>query len=165
VLTIAVSGPQASGKTTLALALGRDLGVPVFSRDPLMAVLLRSDMARAKVPAVGLELQTALLTRQLELGQSCVLECVMPSAVRDVWRRMTEAAHGRFVSVECVCSDPATHRARFERRQDGADHRGFDWDYVQATMKRYRPDAAADYVADSVRSPAENVAAIRALLG
>ncbi len=40
VVTIVVSGPQATGKTTLAMALGRALGAPVFSRDPLMAVLL-----------------------------------------------------------------------------------------------------------------------------
>lgn len=160
-LTIAMSGPQASGKTTLAKTLGRDLGIPVFSRDPLMTVLFRTDLPPARVPRVGLDLQTALLTRQLELGQSCVLECVMPRAARDLWRRMTEAARGRFVSVECVCSDPATHRARFENRRE----RSFGWDYVLATMRRYRPDAAADHTADSVRSLAENVAAIRALLG
>jgi predicted kinase len=74
VLTIAVSGPQGSGKTTLAMALGQSLGVPVFSRDPLMTVLLEGGMplnARGglkAVPVVGLELQTALLRRQLKLG-------------------------------------------------------------------------------------------------
>jgi hypothetical protein len=46
VLTIAVSGPQGSGQMTLAMALGSSLGMPVFSRDPLMAVLLRSGLPR-----------------------------------------------------------------------------------------------------------------------
>jgi predicted kinase len=39
VVAIVLSGPQATGNTTLALALGTALGVPVFSRDPLMQAL------------------------------------------------------------------------------------------------------------------------------
>jgi predicted kinase len=159
VQTIAVSGPQAAGKTTLAMALGRRFGIPVFSRDPLMRVL-GGKLSRGAVPSVGLELQTALLARQLELGQSCVLECVMPPAARAEWRRMTVAAHGQFVSVECVCSDPAVHRERFEQRAGG---RGFDWAYVVRTMRHYRPDEQADYVADALRPVEEHVAAVRAL--
>jgi hypothetical protein len=42
VLTIVVSGPQATGKTTLAMALGLRDGIPVFSRDPLMQALHRA---------------------------------------------------------------------------------------------------------------------------
>jgi predicted kinase len=157
---IAVSGPQASGKTTLAMALGRGFGVPVFSRDPLMRVLT-GRLPRRALPAAGLELQTALLARQLELGQSCVLECVMPSSVRTLWRGMVATAGDRFVSVECVCSDPAVHRARFEQRGEG---RGFDWDYVVATMRQYRPDTEADYVADALHPVDQHVAAIQAAL-
>lgn len=157
---IAVSGPQASGKTTLAMALGRSFGWPVFSRDPLMQVLARR-LPRRAVPEVGLELQTALLARQLELGQSCVLECVMPSSARARWLRMAVAARGHFVSVECVCSDPAVHRARFDERSQG---RGFGWDHVVATMLHYRPDPNADYVADALQPVEEHVAAIRSVI-
>jgi Domain of unknown function (DUF5753) len=104
VLTIVVSGPQATGKTTLAMALGTVLGVPVFSRDPLMLALQaggRPWAARRRwVPAAGLRLQTALLARQLELGQSAILECIAPPAARQEWRRISAAAGGRFLSVE-----------------------------------------------------------------
>jgi predicted kinase len=169
VLTIVVSGPQATGKTTLAIALGRTLGAPVFSRDPLMAVL-SGDRLRWRlllgdwVPTTGLRLQTALLARQLELGQSAVLECVTPPAMHRRWREMTVHAGHRFVSVECVCSDPAEHRARFEQRQHGAQRRAFEWDYVAATMRQYRPDEHPDFVADAVRPVADLVADIVGLV-
>ena len=73
VVAIVVSGPQATGKTTLAMALGTALSIPVFSRDPLMRALQASlpwPVTRHGpwVPATGLGLQTALLARQLELG-------------------------------------------------------------------------------------------------
>jgi hypothetical protein len=169
--TIVVSGPRASGKTTLALSLGAALGIPVFSRDPLMAVLLRSGLPKRRlgplraVPAVGLDLVTTLLARQLELRQSAVIECVAPPGERDRWRRMTREAGGRYVSVECICSDRTEHRARFERRQATADRRGYGWRYVAATIGRYRPDGAPDFVADAVRPPADLLAELVALIG
>lgn len=185
-LTIAVSGPQATGKTTLALAVGRALTAPVFSRDPIMEVLqsrrrlpgqgwrpldrARRRLDRSWVPATGLEIQTALLTRQLKLGQPAVLECVAPVAVRQRWRQMSAEAGHAFLSIECVCSDPAVHRARFERRlaQDQAASRATGqrrtgrsaagWDRVVSTMRSYEPDEHADFVADAMR-PVEDLVA------
>jgi predicted kinase len=168
VVAIILSGPQATGKTTLAMALGTALSVPVFSRDPLMQALLpprAPGMARrlarraSWVPAAGLRLQTALLARQLELGQSAILECVAPLATRRQWRHMCAAAKCRFVSVECAYADPAEHRARAEqRRADGRS--GLGWDDVTATIRRYQPDPDADFVADAARPLPDLVASI-----
>jgi hypothetical protein len=110
VVAIVVSGPQATGKTTLAMAIGMALSIPVFSRDPLMC-----------------------------LASGC-----------------------RFVSVECTCSDTGVHRARFQQRRP-AGRRGHGWDYVTAKMKRYQPDADADFEADAIRPVADLVAGIAAL--
>jgi predicted kinase len=169
VVTIVVSGPQATGKTTLALAVGSMLGAPVFSRDPLMAVLStgRARWPRQRrdwVPQTGFSLQTVLLARQLELGQSAVLECVATPVVRRQWREMTLRAGHRFVSVECICTDVATHRARFDQRQHGPLRRGFTWNYVVATMRRYEPDERADVVADAIRPVASLAAEIVAVV-
>ena len=168
-MAIAVSGPQASGKTTLAMALGTALSIPVFSRDPLMQVLQDGLPWPASrhgpwVAAVGLRLQTALLARQLELGQSAILECIAPLSVRLEWRRMCLESGCRFVSVECTCSDAGAHRARFEQRRP-VGRRAHGWGYVAATMKRYQPDAHADFEADAVRPVADLVADIAALAG
>jgi predicted kinase len=167
VVAIVVSGPQAAGKTTLAMALGTALGIPVFSRDPLMQALrtgLPWPVPRHGrwVPATGLRLQTVLLARQLELGQSAILECIAPLAVRQEWRRMCLASGCRFVSVECTCSDAGVHRTRFEQRLP-AGRRARGWGYVAATMKRYQPDAHADFEADAIRPVPDLVADIATL--
>jgi predicted kinase len=169
VLTIVVSSPQATGKTTLAMALGTAMGIPVFSRDPLMQALHRAGRPWPRrrgrwVPAAGLRLQTALLARQLDLGQSAILECIAPPDARQQWRRMSVAAGSRFVSVECVCTDAGEHRARFERRHPrGRRVRG--WRRVTATIRRYQPDAEADFVADAMRPVADLVAGVEAIAG
>jgi hypothetical protein len=110
-MTIVVSGPPATAKTTRALALGRALAAPVFSRDPIMVVLRgRGPWRRlpgpGTVPATGLELQTVLLARQLELGQPAIFECVAPRAARQRWRAITARAGHRFTLVECRVHGP-----------------------------------------------------------
>ena len=168
-MVIVVSGPQATGKTTLAMALGTALSIPVFSRDPLMQALraaLPWPLRRHGrwVPAAGLTLQTALLARQLELGQSAILECIAPLPLRQDWRRMCLAAGCRLVSVECTCTDAREHRARFEQRRP-AGRRARRWNHVTDTIKHYRPDAEADFVADAIRPVADLVADIVAIAG
>lgn len=159
-VTIVVSGPPATGKTTLALAVGRALSVPVFSRDPLMDVLFDGRLGWPRllggwVAGTGLRIQTVLLARQLELGQSAVLECVAPPTTRQLWREMTVQAGHRFLSVECVCSDTTIHRARFEQRRRQAQRRAFGWRRATTTTRGYRPDEHPDLVADAVRPVAD----------
>jgi predicted kinase len=154
-MTIVVSGPPATGKTTLALAVGRALGSR-FSRDPLMEVLFDGRLGWPRllggwVPGTGLRIQTVLLARQLELGQSTVLECVAPPTMRQLWREMTVQAGHRFLSVECVCSDTTTHRARFEQRRRQAQPRAFARRRATTATRGYRPDEHPDFVADAVR--------------
>jgi adenylate kinase family enzyme len=170
VVTIVVAGPQATGKTTLALALGRALGLPVFSRDPLMRAVAAGRprwvrrLSRGRTAAAGLRVQTALLAAQLEQGQGAVLECVAPAAAKAEWRRLTTAHGGRYLAVECVCSDPELHLDRLKARRVAAGGRGPSWRTVQSTMRAYQPDPAADVTADAVRPVDELVTQIASML-
>jgi hypothetical protein len=123
VMTIVVSGPPATGKTTLGLALGRALAAPVFSRDPIMAVLYRRRwplLGRGSVPAMGLELQTVLLARQLELGQPAILECVAPAVACDDRR----SGHRSSPWSVCAPTRGAPCPLRTAARQSVAPHIG-----------------------------------------
>jgi predicted kinase len=172
VVTIVIAGPQATGKTTLALALGRALSMPVFSRDPVIAALLAGRprwvrrWRRGSAATAGLRVQTTLLSRQLAQGQSAILECVAPLTVRAEWRRLTTAAGGRYLAIECVCPDPALHQARLAERVSpiGPAVRGMSWREVQTTMRLYRPDPAADFVADARRPVDDLVCEIASML-
>lgn len=160
-VTIVVAGPPATGKTSLAVALGTTLALPVFSRDPLISAQLAGyprwvrQCLGTRAALAGLRIQTSLLARQLELGQSSILECVAPPAAMAEWRRLTLAAGGRYLAVECICSAVPVHRARVAARRDASGGRGASWRRGQATMRRYEPDPEADFIADSVLPVAE----------
>jgi len=97
------------------------------------------------------------LARQLELRQPAIVECVAPRAARQRWRAMTARAGHRFTLVECVCTDRAVHRARFEQRHRSSRRRASGWDKAAAAMRRYQPDEHADFVADAIRPVADLV--------
>jgi predicted kinase len=87
---IVFSGLPGTGKSTLAEAVGRALHIPVFAKDWLEAVLLRSGLepTREDKPLgfTGYELLTVLTERQLMLGQSVILDSVAATGcIRSRW--------------------------------------------------------------------------------
>ena len=67
---IVFSGLPGTGKTTLAEAMGREIGIPVFAFDWLMSVIVPHDILPSnQVSAeIGYGLLTRLAERQLMLG-------------------------------------------------------------------------------------------------
>lgn len=169
---ISVSGAQASGKTTLARSLGRKLGAPVFSRDPLMAAIKDSgypvdapeDLQR--LAHVGYRLQGVLIDQLLGQGHSVIVECVTAPMVRQQWRAIAERHAAKYVQVDTIVSDTALHRRRLEEREQSGKGgwMRIEWTTVEATLTALGPPSPESIVADGVRSVDKNVAAVVAAL-
>src|SRR5262245_2175907 len=110
---VVVSGPPASGKTTLARALAPALGLPLIAKDTikqaLMTVLPVPDVPASRT--IGRASVAALLAVAAE-APGAVLE--------SVWHRSHAAAElgnlpGNLVEVFCRC-DPAIAAERYARR-------------------------------------------------
>jgi predicted kinase len=119
---ILFSGLPGTGKSALAESLGADLGIPVFAKDWLEAVLLRNGLKQTLADKpfgfVGYELLSVLAERQLTLKQSVILDSVAsPLAVRIRWRQLADQYKANWRVIECICSDEALHHARLSQRQ------------------------------------------------
>jgi predicted kinase len=160
---IVVSGVPGSGKSTLAEGVGRALGVPVFATDWLLGALTpfggyHEDFDRQGM--VADELLTTLALRQLELGQSAILDTPAEDLrSRQRWSSLAAASGARLVVVVCVCSDPVVHRARLEGRRRGIPgwHDAGDWQNVSKRLASFPPWSGEAMTIDSVHPLEHNV--------
>ena len=160
---ILFSGLPGTGKSTLAEAIGRQLGIPVFAKDWLEASLLQSGLASNSdlklLGFAGYELLTVLAERQLMLNQSVILDSVASrQTIRDNWFHLAEQYGAERRVIECICSDEVLHRSRLERRQRNIPGwHELEWAEVE-TVKQYYPRWEEDHlVLDMVNSLGQNL--------
>jgi predicted kinase len=159
---IIFSGLPGTGKSTLAEAVGRDLGIPVFAKDWLEATLLRSELkSKNKEKSLGFagyELLTTLAERQLILGQSVILDSVAASsAIRSTWRKLSDQYGGDHYVIECICSDESLHRVRLkERRRNIPGWHELEWSEVERVKRYYVPWEGEHLVLDLTTSFTQN---------
>jgi predicted kinase len=129
---VVVSGPPASGKTTLSGAIAPILGLPLIAKDTikqaLMTVLPVPDVSASRV--VGRASVAALLAVAAQSSGGAVLESVWHrSYALDELRRLP----GQVVEVFCRC-DPVLAAERYAVRAESRDAGHFDAERVTAEL-------------------------------
>lgn len=160
-MLVVVSGLPGTGKSTLADAVGRALGWPVLSVDPIEAAMWRSGIPASRETGVAAyEVAAALAEHQLRLGGGAIIDAVSAVEIaRDGWRRVARRTAARLRIIELVCSDETVHRQRLEARR--RDLEGFyepTWEQVLARKAEFEPWRDQRLVLDSADEPGENVA-------
>ena len=159
---IIFSGLPGTGKSLLAEAVGRELGIPVFAKDWLEAVLLRSKLVPAETEkqlgSIGYDLLTVLAERQSSLGQSVILDSVASTvSIRTTWRELARKYNADWRVIECICSDLGIHRERLEKRQRRIlGWHELAWSDVEFVRSYYAPWDEKRLILDSIRSVDKN---------
>ena len=160
---IVFSGIPGVGKSALAEAVGRELGVPVFSKDWLEATLLRCELTPSNeekpLGSAGYQLLTALAERQLIQGQSVILDSVASTeSIRLSWKQLATKYDADWLVVECICSDESVHRARLKKRQRQIPGwHELSWSDVEFVKSYYAPWDEPRLIVDAVDLLEENL--------
>jgi predicted kinase len=163
---VVFTGLPGTGKSSVAEPVGRELGIPVFAKDWLEATLKRAGLGQDEESAgimgqAGYELLTILAQRQLNLGQSVILDSVASlEDTRQQWRNLA-AMHGAgWYVIECICSDETLHRNRVTTRRRGIPGwHELTWAEVERIKTYYHPWLDEHLVLDAIKPLTENIQA------
>jgi predicted kinase len=152
---IVFSGVPGVGKSTLADAVGRRLGIPVFAVDWQLGALTPFGGRHFDDQfGIGYESLTTLAVRQLSLGQSAILDAPFEEVrSRDRLRSLADRAGARFTVVHCVCSDTSLHRERLASRDRGIPgwHNPGHWPNAEKRLAAFPPWPGDVLTVDSVQ--------------
>lgn len=125
-LVVIISGPPCTGKSTLAVPLAAELGLPLISRDGLKEALFnrlgwRDRSWSRQVGAASYDLLFHVLERLLQAGCSvCVESNFSPRLDDGTFRRLQQRCGFRTVQVQCMTEGEELCR-RFQRRSESGE--------------------------------------------
>lgn len=169
---IVFAGLPGVGKSAVAGAVARSLGLPILSVDPIEEGMAEAGIPSSATRGLAAYLVAARSARHvLELGQGVIVEAAnAEDEGRAVWRDLGARAGVAPTWVHVICSDPAVHRARLEGRAPG--YPGVDeptWEAVAARAAGFEGWEEERIVVDTVepleRTVARTVAALHDALG
>jgi predicted kinase len=161
-LFIVMTGLPGTGKTSIGEAIARTLNIPIFAKDWLESSLRRASFDEncwQHFGYVGYELLTTLALRQLQLGQSVILDSVATTeSIRKTWRDLAYSYQATWRVIECICSDEAAHQARLVTRQRGIpDWDELTWAQVIDVKTRFVTWHEPRLILDAVNPPENNI--------
>lgn len=159
---IIFSGLPGTGKSTMAEHVARTMRIPAFASDWLMGGLKPAHAALSKLDrsqyiAACDGLIGTLVTRQLMLAQSAIVDGLMRDDEIPAWRETAASFSARLFLIECVCSDQAIHRSRIEGRVRGIPGwHEIGWDHVERMRAEYPPLTVNRLVIDAIEPLSDN---------
>ena len=171
-LLVLVTGPQGTGKSTVADSAGAHLGAVVLAHDWAMSGLRPyPELQRALDDVdfghrrVGWSILSALARSELRRGRDVVLDGVARASEIARCRELAAEEQARFLVVVTECPDATVHRRRVEgRRRAIPDWYELDWAHVQRARENWVPIAEPDLVLDAREPVARNLDRLGALL-
>ena len=130
------AGLPASGKSTLARFLAREVGAIFIRIDSIEeAILAHGNL----VGPEGYEAAYKIAGDNLDLGLSVVADSVNPIEVtRSAWKKVAGDRGIKYHEIEIVCSDKTEHRQRLEMREANSQNaRIVRWEDV--IKRQYEP--------------------------
>ena len=155
---IVISGLPCTGKSTLSEAIATEMGIPVFSVDPIEAAMWRSGLAPSHQTGVAAyEVAATLAEEHLKLGQSVIVDAVSGMEIaRSRWRDIARTHDARMIVIETTCPDLDLYRTRVERRvRNIPGMPELTWDTVELRLREWEPWLDDRLVVDSRRPAAE----------
>ncbi len=136
-LLVLVHGPPASGKTTIAEALARELGLPLFAKDEIKEELYESlgahgpDESR-RLGAAVYPLLFLIARRELEVRRSLVLEANFVAGTSEV--AFSRLPPHRLVQVYCLAPEEVLMQRYLVRDRHPGHHDAARADEVRTAI-------------------------------
>ena len=160
---ILFTGLPGTGKSTLAEHVARTVRAPSFAGDWLMGGLKPAHSALGQLDhsdytAAWFGLLRTLVTRQLMLDQSAIVDDIVSDSDFALWRETAAHFSARLSLIECVCSDEAVHRVRIQGRVRGIPGwHEVGWDHVELMRAEVPPLTVDRLIVDAMEPVEDNL--------